>query len=106
MYEIDSAGVDPAVKAPGYFLCTHIAMHAESIEINTDSLRMRVCILESINLHVHVYAACVQCPITDIASQPRVFWCGSQCLVLKCCYQEFCEIVRTEAFRYGFQVRC
>ena len=36
MYEIDSAGVDPAVKAPGYFLCTHAAMHAESIEINTD----------------------------------------------------------------------
>lgn len=42
MYEIDSAGVDPAVNAPGYFLCTHIAMHAESIEINTGSLRMDV----------------------------------------------------------------
>ena len=42
MYEIDSAGVDPAVKAPGYFLCTHAATHAESIEINTD-------------LHMHAY---------------------------------------------------
>ena len=52
MYEIDSAGVDPAVKAPGYFLCTHIAMHAESIEINTDSLRMHVYWKVSIYMYI------------------------------------------------------
>ena len=54
MHEIDSAGVDPAVKAPGYFLCTHAAMHAESIEINTDSLRMHIYWIVSIYMYMYM----------------------------------------------------